>query len=219
MRHGGVRALILVGLGAILASSPAGAQLPFGEQNYEYELADVLSDASSFERVDEPPYWRGYADEEQQQLVGYVFLTDELVDIPGYSGETMNTLVGMDTAGTITGVKIVHHSEPIVLIGLHESVIHAFTGQYTGKSIADSILISNEPKEGHVVVDAISGGDGHRGRRERDRARGGSTHRPRRRNPERGRHSLATSEHGFPRILLARARIPGRHRLDYGRFW
>ncbi len=158
MSHGGLRALILVGLGAIFASSPVGAQLPFGEQQYEYELSDVLPGASSFEQVEDPEhYWRGYADEGQQQLVGFVFLTDDLVDIPGYSGETMNTLVGMDTEGTITGIKIVHHSEPIVLIGLDESVIHEFTGQYTGKSITDRILISNEPKEGYTVVDAISG--------------------------------------------------------------
>ena len=47
MSHGGLRALVLVGLGAILAPSPARAQLPFGEQTYEYELADVLPDATS----------------------------------------------------------------------------------------------------------------------------------------------------------------------------
>lgn len=160
MRHGGVWAPILVGLGVmlVLASSPARAQLPFGEKEYEYELSDVLPDAQSFERTEtDGGYWRGYADEAQQELVGFVLLTDDLVDIPGYSGETLNTLVGMDTKGKITGVKIVHHSEPIVLIGLDESTIHEFTDQYPGKNITDRILISNEAKEGYTVVDGISG--------------------------------------------------------------
>ena len=51
-------------------------------------------------------------------LLGFVLLTDDLVEIPAYSGQTINTLVGLDTAGTITGLRIVRHSEPIVLIGL-----------------------------------------------------------------------------------------------------
>lgn len=157
MRHGGLWTLILVGLGALGASSPSQAQLPFGEQNYEYELSDVLPGATSFERVDS--HWRGYPSDalNPDELVGYVFLTDDLVDIPGYSGETMNTLVGMTVEGTIASVKIVHHSEPIVLIGLPEQTIHDFTAQYSGQSITDRILISDEPKEGYMTVDGISG--------------------------------------------------------------
>ncbi len=69
----------------------------------------------------------------------------------------MNTLVGMNTEGTITGIKIVRHSEPIVLIGIDEATIHEFTAQYAGKQITDRILISDDAKPGYVVVDAISG--------------------------------------------------------------
>lgn len=119
MFHGGVRALVLVGLGAMFAPSPAGAQLPFGEQRYEYELADVLPEATSFEKTD--VYFRGYRSEARDELVGYVFLTDDLVDTPGYSGQTINTLVGMDVEGTLTGIRIVRHAEPIVLIGIKRS--------------------------------------------------------------------------------------------------
>ena len=147
--------LLVVCLGAMLAPRPATAQLPFGEQIYEYELSDVLPTASAFDRVE--THWRGYTSEARDTLAGFVFLTDDLVDVPGYSGETMNTLVGMNTEGTIVGIKIVRHSEPIVLIGLDESTIHEFTAQYTGKQITDRILISDEPKPGYVVVDAISG--------------------------------------------------------------
>ena len=146
---------LIVGLGASLAPGPAWAQSPFGEQRYEYELTDVLPGASVFDRVE--THWRGYASDSRAELVGYAFLTDDLVDVPGYSGETMNTLVGMDTAGVITGIQIVRHSEPIVLIGLSEATIHEFTRQYQGKRITDRILISDDPQPGYVVVDAITG--------------------------------------------------------------
>ena len=38
-----------------------------------------------------------------QALLGYVFLTDEVVPIPAYSGQPVSVLVGIDVAGTITG--------------------------------------------------------------------------------------------------------------------
>ncbi|MAG72061.1 MAG: hypothetical protein CL471_17490 [Acidobacteria bacterium] len=146
---------LFVGLGVVMAPSSATAQIPFGEQRYEYALSDVLPAAIVFDRVE--TYWKGYASEARVEVVGYVFLTDDLVDIPGYSGESMNTLVGMNADGAITGVKIVRHSEPIVLIGLPEATIHEFTNQYPGKQITDRILISREPTPDYVTVDGISG--------------------------------------------------------------
>jgi len=155
MKHRGwVWTLVVAGV-LSLAARAGWAQLPFGEQRYEYELADVLPGASRFEEVDR--YWRGYRDESDESLHGFVLLTDDLVDVPGYSGETMNTLVGMDLEGNLTGVRIVRHAEPIVLIGLSEDTIHAFIDQYTGRHIADRILISDTPQEGYVIIDGISG--------------------------------------------------------------
>ena len=140
-----------------LASAPpsATAQGAFGEQRFDYELADVLPAATVFDRTE--THWRGFASEQRTEPVGFVFLTDDVVDIPGYSGETMNTLVGIDAAGVITGVKIVRHAEPIVLIGLPEDTIPRFTSQYVGLRITDRVLISYEPEPGYVVVDGISG--------------------------------------------------------------
>ena len=146
---------LLVGLVAVAGSGTAWAQIPFGEQRSEYELSDVLPGASVFDRVD--THWRGYATESRTNLVGHVFLTDDLVDTPGYSGKTMNTLVGRDPRGTITGIKLIRHSEPIVLIGLGEDTIHNFTAQYAGTRIGDRVLISHEPQSGYVVIDGISG--------------------------------------------------------------
>ncbi|MCC7487811.1 MAG: 4Fe-4S binding protein, partial [Burkholderiales bacterium] len=90
------------------------------------------------------------------ELVGYAFLTNDVVRIPAYSGKPINTLVGFDLAGRITGLEIVHHEEPILAAGISEERLRAFTAQYRGKSVFDRVTIG-APREGHVAVDAISG--------------------------------------------------------------
>ncbi len=91
-----------------------------------------------------------------QQLLGYVFVTNDVVRIPGYSGKPINTLVGFDLTGRITGIAIVHHEEPILAVGITEERLRAFTDQYRGKSVFDRIAIGAE-REGHVAIDTISG--------------------------------------------------------------
>jgi len=131
----------------------ASAQILFGEKKYPYELSDVLPGAAKFDQKE--GFWEGHGPD--GKLLGYVFLTDNLVQIPGYSGHTINTLVGLDPEGKLTGAKVVRHAEPIVLIGLNPQVILDFVAQYPGRDIRDRILISNTPKSGYVTVDGISG--------------------------------------------------------------
>lgn len=146
--------VLATGVGSTL---PVHAQSIFGERTYAYQPSDVLPGAQSFARKE--GYWEAYGSGvgKSRELLGYVFLTDDLTEIPGYSGHSLNTLVGIDPEGTITGVKIVHHSEPIVLIGLSEKVIHDFVAQYVGKRIQNRIIISNTPRDGYVSLDAITG--------------------------------------------------------------
>jgi len=154
-KHG---ATLWVGVSLVVATlwvalaSGARAQVLFGEKKFAYTLADVLPEATKFVRKD--GYWEGYGGD---KLLGYVCLTDDLVSVPGYSGHTLDTLVGLDLKGKILGAKIVRHAEPIVLIGLNNQVILDFVAQYPGKDIRDRILISNAPKAGYVTVDGISG--------------------------------------------------------------
>jgi len=138
---------------ALPLAPQAEGQALFGEKKYEYQPADVLPGATDFVRQE--TYWEAH-DGGGGEPVGYVFLTDDLVEVPGYSGHTLNILEGLDATGKITGVKIVRHSEPIVLIGLDEKVIHNFVAQYPGRDIRDRIIISNTPKEGYVAVDGIT---------------------------------------------------------------
>jgi len=96
------------------------------------------------------PVYRGSA------LQGYVFLTNDVVKIPAYSGKPINTLVGFDLAGRITGIAIVHHEEPILAVGISEQRLKAFTDQYRGKSVFEPITVG-APRPGYAAVDTISG--------------------------------------------------------------
>lgn len=96
------------------------------------------------------PVYRG------EQLLGYVFLTNDVVRIPAYSGKPINTLVGFDVAARITGLAIVHHEEPILAVGITQERLKQFTDQYRGKSVFDRIAVG-APRKGYVTVDTISG--------------------------------------------------------------
>jgi NosR/NirI family nitrous oxide reductase transcriptional regulator len=97
------------------------------------------------------PVFRG------QALLGYVFRTDEVVRIPAYSGKPVSVLVGFDVTGTITGVRIVAHEEPILLVGITEQNLAAYVNQYNGGNVFDRFKIGGEERPGYVTVDGISG--------------------------------------------------------------
>ncbi|HJW82655.1 MAG TPA: 4Fe-4S binding protein, partial [Acidiferrobacterales bacterium] len=96
------------------------------------------------------PVYRG------KTLLGYAFLSMDVVQIPAYSGRPINTLVGFDLGGRITGVEIVQHEEPILVIGISDERLQRFARQYVGKSVFDKIAIGGT-REGYVTIDAISG--------------------------------------------------------------
>jgi NosR/NirI family nitrous oxide reductase transcriptional regulator len=117
------------------------------EHRYEYKPGDVLQ-ASEF--VEKKGYWEGYSN---NKLVGYVFLSKEWTGkLIGYSGKHMETLIGMDAEGIITDVKVLFHSEPIVLIGLKESSYLKFLEQYPGKNFRQELTVGNG-----ISLDAITG--------------------------------------------------------------
>ena len=90
------------------------------------------------------------------QLIGYVFLTKDIVRIPAYSGRPINNLIGIDLAGRIVGVEIVEHEEPLLQTGVSEADLKRYVDQYLGKSALDKISVGGA-REGHVTIDAISG--------------------------------------------------------------
>ena len=90
-------------------------------------------------------------------LLGYVYYTDDVVKIPAYSGKPIRTLVGFDLQGKIRGVNIVHHEEPILVVGITDADLQRFINQYIGKSVFDKIKIGGRSSEGVKSIDTISG--------------------------------------------------------------
>ena len=121
---------------------------------------EVMPGADSFSpRKGKPAYVEAFRTEgDKKTLLGYVFLSTDIVDIPAYSGKPVVTLIGMDTNGLITGTKILRHSEPILLLGIPESVLTKFVQQYLGKFVGDKIEIGKSREgEGYIGLDAITG--------------------------------------------------------------
>lgn len=122
--------------------------------------SEVFPGATHFsERKGQPPYVEAYDNASaQKKLLGYVMLSTDITDMPAYSGKPVVTLIGMDKTGRFVGVKVLKHSEPILLLGIPESALLRFNAQYIGKSVADKIEIGqSRPDEGVLGVDAISG--------------------------------------------------------------
>jgi NosR/NirI family nitrous oxide reductase transcriptional regulator len=93
-----------------------------------------------------------------RELIGYVFLSTDIVDIPAYSGKPVVTLIGMDTKGIVTGVRVLRHSEPILLLGIPEAELTKFIFQYVGKFVGSKIEVgAGKPDQGVIGLDAITG--------------------------------------------------------------
>jgi len=90
------------------------------------------------------------------QLIGYAFLTKDVVRIPAYSGKPINTLVAFDLAGRIVGIQIVDHEEPILVVGITEEQLARYVHQYRGLRVYDKVTVG-APREGYERVDTISG--------------------------------------------------------------
>ncbi|CAG0944814.1 MAG: hypothetical protein EFKGCFLK_01294 [Rhodocyclaceae bacterium] len=90
------------------------------------------------------------------KVIGYLFLTDDVLRIPAYSGKPINTLVGIDTEGRIAGLAIVHHDEPILAVGITPDRLNRYVDQYAGKFVFDKVIIG-AARPGHINIDGISG--------------------------------------------------------------
>lgn len=87
------------------------------------------------------------------RIVAWVFITSDFVGTTGYSGKPIHTLVAVGTDAKIVGVRLMKHSEPIVLIGIPEAKVKALVGGYAGLDLVA------EAKSGGTAheVDIISG--------------------------------------------------------------
>jgi NosR/NirI family transcriptional regulator, nitrous oxide reductase regulator len=139
-----MRFVALLVAGAVAA---AAAQSPAG---VEAQLRALFPGASSFSpKGGEPPHFKAFKADGQggaPVLIGLAFWTTELDPLErGYDGP-IKVLVGMDTAGVLTGVVVADHHEPY---GYFSVDLPEFAAQFKGKNIRDPFRVGAD-------VDAVS---------------------------------------------------------------
>ena len=96
------------------------------------------------------------------QLLGYVFETNDLTNLPGFSGERVNLLIGMDAAGQIVKINVLSHHEPIFLHGLGEQPMIQFLSQYEGITVDKRVIVDSRHKgqdqegSGTIYIDGVT---------------------------------------------------------------
>ncbi|MBI1907191.1 MAG: 4Fe-4S binding protein [Rhodocyclales bacterium] len=164
LRHCVVSAALALAAPAALANAYEAhlpAEINTAPQLCDYApCKDIFPNATSFsERKGRPFYVEAYAEADgKRKLLGYVVLSTDVTDLPAYSGKPVITLIGLDAEGRFAGVKILKHSEPILLLGIPESALIKFNDQYLGKFVGDNIQVGqSRPEENIIGLDAISG--------------------------------------------------------------
>ena len=128
-------AVLVLLLTILWLPSEASAASRLGEFLGALKAGDVDPAADSFGQVeDNPPAAKLL---KGGQLVGYAFLTNDVVDATGYSGKPINIVVGIDLDGKITGARLVEHHEPIVLVGIPQAKIDHYIDGFVGRRVLD----------------------------------------------------------------------------------
>jgi NosR/NirI family transcriptional regulator, nitrous oxide reductase regulator len=125
---------------ALLAGGGLSAAAQSGDPTLDAQLRSLFPAAVAFSpREGNPPHFTAYATSApQQRIAGYAFWTTELVPSErGYDGP-IKILVGMDTAGLLTGIIVAAHHEPY---GFRSIDRPAFPAQFKGKNIHDGFRV------------------------------------------------------------------------------
>ena len=87
-------------------------------------------------------------------LLGWAVVTSDFVSTTGYSGKPIHAMMGIDLDAIVTGVDIVEHSEPIVLVGIPESRIRTATDRYRGLDLKREAQAEGTAHEPDIVAGA-----------------------------------------------------------------
>lgn len=130
-----------------LLSSPLVAAQAALEVDEEL-LHKVMPAADSFsEKSGEPPVYRAYktnAGTAEPELIGYLFETPDLPpEEIGYSAP-IDVLVGIDLAGTLTGIKVLYYRESYKSIRGDFLATERFPNQFKNKTLSDGFRVGRD---------------------------------------------------------------------------
>ncbi|MGL4280930.1 MAG: FMN-binding protein, partial [Albidovulum sp.] len=127
-----------------LAALPAAAETVLSKYLGDMPASELVAGADGFGAIRDDiaaaPVLKG------SETIGWAFVTSDFVGTTGYSGKPIHTMVAVDKDAKIIGVRLVKHSEPIVLIGIPEAKVKALVAAYVGLDL---------------IAEAASGGTSH----------------------------------------------------------
>ena len=76
--------------------------------------------------------------------LGYLFSTWDVTQSKGFSNRPVVLLVGVDLTAHITAARLVHHTEPIAILGLKDEQLHGFVENYKGHDLKSGVDVVSE---------------------------------------------------------------------------
>ncbi len=157
-RKASVRSAWLAAMLSVLAVLCASVQLePAFAAGRLHEFLPKAQPSELFKDADrfgppqgDPPIVPVY---QGDRLLGYVYLNADFANAVGYSGKPIHVLVGLEQTGVVSGLKLVEHKEPIVLVGIPEKRVVDAVNSLIGKSIGPVAAGAQRPPQ----VDIVSG--------------------------------------------------------------
>lgn len=137
--------LVLLGAVPAMAAARLAEFLPKAQPSELVPGADRFGPAQG-----DPPIVPAYRGND---LLGYVYLNADFTNAVGYSGKPIHMLVGIDPKGAITGIRLIEHKEPIVLIGIPEAKVVATMNGLIGRNMGAIAGGAERPPQ----VDIVSG--------------------------------------------------------------
>jgi len=144
-----VGALAFFGWIAVLGEAHAAGRL--NDYLGKAEPADLVPGANRFGPLQgDPAIAPAFKDD---GLLGFVYLNSDFANSTGYSGKPIQLLVGINPKAVLTGLKLVEHKEPIVLVGIPEKRILEAVNKLIGTDM-DRVVRGDSPPP---QVDIVSG--------------------------------------------------------------
>ena len=107
---------------ATVVTSVRGAELTLSQVQQVFPAAQVITSLNNKTLA--------YSVRSERGQLGFAFTTGELAPISAYSGKPINTLVGLGEDGLIKGISILHHEEPILVIGISDDDLGIYQPVY-----------------------------------------------------------------------------------------
>ncbi len=148
--------LIIALLLSVLAIWPSAAQ---SSPNYQALIKELFPKSTRIgEQLSDFPVIPVY---QLSELIGYAYQSNDLNDLPGFSGKPIKLLIGLDTTGRFTDIRVISHHEPVFLHGLGQKPLFDFIAQYKGRSLTEHIVIDSSKSSdgsdgGPVYIDGVT---------------------------------------------------------------